>query len=196
MGIELRRNDWYLVVSCREEFICSVHNVAHKIGMRQSSARCVAPVLSGSNMRLLDREPRDRNSPLSCPFYLAGRTCVCRDNCPIFRSRSGPCGRIGAQGRSNASRCSSSASGSCSHIGGADPKLRRTRGRTCGERVATDLKARILCITCGPLYSIAALCLLQQDKAKDNLLFLLLLLAYGVWLTVGFFTRGWRLVIY
>lgn len=59
-----------------------------------------------------------------------------------------------------------------------------------------DLKARILCITCGPLYSIAALCLLQQDKAKDNLLFLLLLLAYGVWLTVGFFTRGWRLVIY
>lgn len=59
-----------------------------------------------------------------------------------------------------------------------------------------DLKVRILCIVCGPLYSIAALCLLQQGKLKDSALFLLLLLAYGIWLTVGFFTRGWRLVIY
>lgn len=58
-------------------------------------------------------------------------------------------------------------------------------------------KAKAACIVFGPLYTIVGIGMATQGQgSSEAALGGLVLAAYGVWLVVGIFTRGWRLVIY
>lgn len=53
------------------------------------------------------------------------------------------------------------------------------------------------CLLWGALYTIGGFSIFfSGDAASDEKLPLLLLIVYGIWLLVGGFTGGWRLVIY
>lgn len=63
-------------------------------------------------------------------------------------------------------------------------------------RSVRNARAQAGCIICGPLYTLIAIGMLSQPGAGEYTAFAYGLLAYGIWLTVGFFTKGWRIVIY
>ena len=131
-----------------------------------------------------------------------GQACGTRRPCRAVRSCRRACVRTGVRLHS-ARRFRWCRPPRCRRVrGGGEPSLKELAQDTASTVVhaATSLhniNVQGKCLLWGALYTIGGFSIFfSGDAASDEKLPLLLLIVYGIWLLVGGFTGGWRLVIY